>query len=103
MLLLQRVEPQPQLLLRNVVEEVDRFELRERDGHWSARYWWMNWTLIEPSPTALATRLIDRWRTSPATNTPGRVVSSRNGSRSSGHRWLSEAVTSGPASTNPRA
>ena len=46
----------------------------------------MNWTLIEPSPTALATRLIERWRTSPATNTPGSVVSSRNGSRSSGQR-----------------
>ena len=48
----------------------------------------MNCTLIEPSPTALATRLIERWRTSPATNTPGSVVSSRNGSRSSGQRCV---------------
>ena len=30
-----------------------------------------------PAPTALATRLIERARTSPATNTPGTLVSSR--------------------------
>ena len=41
-------------------------------------------TAIEPSPTALATRLIERARTSPATNTPGTLVSSRYGSRLSG-------------------
>ena len=35
-----------------------------------------SWTDIEPSPTAAATRLMERWRTSPATNTPGRLVSS---------------------------
>ena len=44
----------------------------------------MSETAIEPSPTALATRLIERARTSPATNTPGTVVSSRYGSRFSG-------------------
>lgn len=31
----------------------------------------MSETAIDPSPTALATRLIERVRTSPATNTPG--------------------------------
>ena len=35
------------------------------------RYWWTSETAIEPSPTALATRLNERARTSPATNTPG--------------------------------
>ena len=33
--------------------------------------------VIEPSPTADATRLILPARTSPAANTPGRLVSSR--------------------------
>ena len=32
-----------------------------------------------PSPTAEATRLTDPWRTSPAANTPGRLVSSGSG------------------------
>ncbi len=31
----------------------------------------MSWTAMELSPTADATRLTDRWRTSPAANTPG--------------------------------
>ena len=43
----------------------------------AARYSWISDTAIEPSPTALATRLIERARTSPATNTPGTLVSSR--------------------------
>ena len=34
-----------------------------------------------PSPTADATRLIEPLRTSPTANTPGRLVSSTNGSR----------------------
>ena len=34
----------------------------------------MSETAIEPSPTALATRLTERARTSPATNTPGTLV-----------------------------
>ena len=55
-----------------------------RTAHGSTRYWWISETAIEPSPTALATRLIERARTSPATNTPGTLVSSRNGSRCSG-------------------
>jgi hypothetical protein len=33
------------------------------------------------SPTADATRLMDRWRTSPAANTPGRLVSGNSGGR----------------------
>ena len=36
----------------------------------------MSETAIDPSPTALATRLIERARTSPATKTPGTLVSS---------------------------
>ena len=56
----------------------------------------MKWTATEPSPTALATRLTDSCRTSPATKMPGTFVSSRNGARSSGHpsRWCS--ARSGP-------
>ena len=60
----------------------------------------MSETAIEPSPTALATRLIERARTSPATNTPGTLVSSRYGSRGSGQP---SPATSGPARMNPRA
>ena len=40
---------------------------------------------IEPSPTADATRFTEPWRASPAANTPGMLVSSANGLRSSGH------------------
>ena len=36
---------------------------------------------MEPSPTAEATRFTEPWRTSPATKTPGTLLSSRNGSR----------------------
>ena len=62
-----------------VVEQVDRAQLGggdRRGAHASARYSWISETAIEPSPTALATRLIERARTSPATNTPGTLVSS---------------------------
>jgi hypothetical protein len=97
-----RRRPALDLSVFDAVEEVDSAQLRGRDGHVSAKYWWMNCTLIEPSPTALATRLIERWRTSPATNTPGSVVSSRKGSRSSGQRLPAAAAASGPASTKPR-
>ena len=40
-----------------------------------------NVTDIDPSPTADATRFTEPLRTSPAANTPGRLVSSRNGAR----------------------
>src|SRR5438876_402265 len=49
--------------------------------HISFRYSCTNWTAIAPSPTAEATRLTEAERTSPAANTPGRLVSSRNGCR----------------------
>ena len=39
---------------------------------------------MAPSPTAEATRLTDRWRTSPAANTPGMLVSSSSGGRRRG-------------------
>ena len=42
-----------------------------------ARCAWTNWTAIAPSPTAVAHRLLDPERTSPAANTPGTSVSSR--------------------------
>src|SRR5207253_922256 len=73
-------DPLLELLVAEVGEEVDGPEIGHRDGcsgHTSRRYWWMSETAIEPSPTALATRLIERARTSPATNTPGTVVSRR--------------------------
>src|SRR5262249_55197752 len=47
----------------------------------SFRYSCTNWTAIAPSPTAEATRLTEPERTSPAANTPGWLVSSRNGGR----------------------
>ena len=46
-----------------------------------ARYWCTNAMAMLPSPTAAATRLIGLSRTSPQANTPGRLDSSRKGSR----------------------
>ncbi len=54
---------------------------------------------MEPSPTAEATRFTAPWRTSPAANTPGMLVSRRNGLRSRGHARRCE--TSAPVRTNP--
>ena len=72
--------PLGQLRVVEVVEEVDGAQVgdgdRGRGAHAWARYSWMSETAIEPSPTALATRLIERARTSPATKTPGTLVSS---------------------------
>ena len=72
--------PLGQLRVVDVVEEVDRAQVGDGDrgggAHAWARYSWMSETAIDPSPTALATRLIERARTSPATNTPGTLVSS---------------------------
>ena len=66
-----------------VVEEVDGAQVGDGDGggraHACARYSWMSETAIEPSPTALATRLIERARTSPATKTPGHAGLQRVG------------------------
>jgi hypothetical protein len=54
---------------------------------WSvAKRFWMSWIAIDPSPTAEATRLTDRCRTSPDAKTPGMLASSSEGGRSSGHR-----------------
>ena len=72
--------PLGQLRVVEVVEEVDRAQVGDGDpgrgAHAWARYSWMSETAIDPSPTALATRLIERARTSPATKTPGTLVSS---------------------------
>jgi hypothetical protein len=50
----------------------------------SARRRCASWTAMLPLPTAEATRLTEPWRTSPAAKTPGRLVSSSIGGRSSG-------------------
>ena len=80
--------PPLDLLVVELLEQVDRAQLFERGplglAHAVARYSWISETAIDPSPTALATRLIERMRTSPATNTPGTLVSSAYGSRGSG-------------------
>ena len=58
---------------------------------------------MAPSPTAEATRLADSARASPATNTPGTLVSRWYGARSSsqpGGFWP-PTDRSGPATTNP--
>ena len=72
--------PLGQLGVVEVVEEVDGAQVGDGDpgrgAHAWARYSWMSETAIDPSPTALATRLIERARTSPATKTPGTLVSS---------------------------
>lgn len=72
--------PALELLVRELIEQVDLAKLRERRTfrllHELARYSCIRDTAIDPSPTALATRLIERARTSPATNTPGTLVSS---------------------------
>src|ERR1700693_4965210 len=44
---------------------------------------WTELTALAPSPTAAATRFIDPWRTSPAANTEGTLVSNGSGDRPS--------------------
>ena len=65
----------------------------------SFRYSCTNWTAIDPSPTAEATRLTEPDRTSPAANTPGRLVSSRNGSRPLAQ--CGDRARAGPVRTKP--
>src|SRR3954454_24147628 len=96
--LLGRLAPALELGVVDAVEEVDPPQLVDRHG--AARYSWISDTAIEPSPTALATRLIERERTSPATNTPGTLVSSTYGSRLSGKP---AAFASAPARMKPRS
>ena len=54
---------------------------RAESVHIPFRCSWTNWTAIAPSPTAEVKRFTEPDRTSPAANTPGRLVSSRNGCR----------------------
>src|SRR5439155_17422403 len=74
------------LMRRQSVDEIGRLQSRlcRCDRHTVSRYWWIILTVAEPSPTADATRLPEPWRTSPAANTPGTLVSNKNGSRISG-------------------
>lgn len=44
---------------------------------YSAKTLWTNWTAIDPSPTAAATRFMLPDRTSPTAKTPGKLVSSK--------------------------
>jgi hypothetical protein len=63
-----------------------------------------NRTAIPPSPTAGATILVDPDRTSPTANTPGRLVSTKNGARPRvAHRSRSRnsAGSDGPVRINP--
>src|SRR5439155_4264022 len=97
-LLLGDLQPARELLVVELGEQVDRAEVVQ--SHAFARYSWISETAIEPSPTALATRLIDRARTSPATNTPGTLVSSTYGSRFSAQL---PSRASWPARMKPRS
>ena len=60
----------------------DRIGRKMRVAHSWARYWWTSATAMAPSPTALAIRFTESWRTSPAAKSPGRLDSRRNGGRS---------------------
>jgi hypothetical protein len=63
-----------------------RIDIRDQTAwfHIAFMYSCTNWTAMAPSPTAEATRLMEPSRTSPAVKTPGRLVSSRKGSRRPG-------------------
>src|SRR5882724_1643217 len=62
------------------------------------KYSCTNWTAIDPSPTAEATRLTEPERTSPAANTPGWLVSRRNGCRRA-VQW-GDSARAAPVRTN---
>ena len=64
----------------------------------SAKRLWTSCTAIAPAPTAEATRLTEAWRTSPAASTPGMLVSSDSGGRSSGQ---SRAIHIGAGEQEP--
>jgi hypothetical protein len=62
-------------------------------------------TDIDPSPTADAQRFTEPLRTSPAANTPGRLVSRRNGARPAVRHRSASIVSGGralPVRTKPR-
>src|SRR6185437_9197457 len=85
-------------------------ELLEQEGgseivnkhHSLSRYLCTRCTAIAPSPTAEATRFIEERRTSPATKTPGRLVSNGYGSRAPVHfGWCVPCRSSEPERINP--
>src|SRR6202044_2509332 len=95
------------LLVGELLEQEERAQLfRVARGYRChdkvSRYRCTNITAIAPSPTAEATRLADSARTSPATNTPGALVSRWYGGLSSCQPYSSCCSRSGPASTKPR-
>ena len=57
----------------------------------------MKLTAMAPSPTADAQRLTDPLRTSPAANTPGRLVSRKNGVRPCARQRSPRTASSGTA------
>ena len=68
-----------QLLVVEFLEQEQRAKFVDAAGqalgHSFSKYRWTSMTAIAPSPTADATRLADSARASPATNTPGMLVS----------------------------
>ncbi len=61
----------------------------------------MSATAIDPSPIAAAQRFTDPQRTSPAANTPGRLVSSGSGSRGRGQLPPGSLAPSPPVTRYP--
>ena len=74
-----RSEPEPPWEVNHL--RTAKEPLGRRSDQRASRTSWTNCTTMDPSPTAAATRLADPERTSPAANTPGRLVSSKNGVR----------------------
>ncbi len=70
--------------------------LRFRHARWGAaawsRCWWTDRMAADPSPTAAATRLVDPERRSPTASSPGRLVSSGSGLRSSASQLSSRSA-----------
>ena len=85
-----------------------RAELERPADPYTGRWMWActKLTDFDPSPTADATRFTEPLRTSPAANTPGRLVSSRNGSRPASRQrsaWRVVGGSDGPVRTKPLA
>src|SRR4051794_23875139 len=70
----------------------------------ASKYSCTSWMATAPSPTAEATLFVDRCRTSPTANTPGRLVSRGSGGRSVAQPCPVRAVSaSRPVRMNPRS
>src|SRR4030095_15369502 len=94
LLVVQRLEQEQRL-------DLVRGQSYQLGHHSTSKYRCTNVTAIAPSPTAEATRFPGSARTSPAANTPGRLVSRWYGSRSSGQP-CGRPPRAGPGGTTPR-